>query len=163
MFSLFTSSATRRVNQLMAFVRDIGIEVREAPISQPSFLPGLLIDQGQLVVDRQQLLYPGDLLHEAGHIAVTTAAERPLLGWHVTENQPEKEGDEMAVLLWTYAACQTLDIPAEVVFHPQGYKGQSQWILNNFRQGSYVGLPLLVWMGMTTTAGFPHMERWLRE
>jgi hypothetical protein len=116
-----------------------------------------------LVIDQQQLLYPGDVLHEAGHIAVTTAAERPLLSGNITENNPEKEGEELAVLLWTYAACQALGLPAEVVFHPAGYKGQSEWLITNFEQGNYIGLPLLAWMGLTTSNTFPAMKRWLRE
>ncbi len=148
--------------QMLAFLADIGITVREAPIDKPSFLPGILIEGDVLTIDRTQLLYPGDVLHEAGHIAVTVAAERHALQANVTENHPEKEGEEMAVLLWTYAVCQKLGIPEEVVFHPDGYKGSSDWLLSSFRSGSYIGLPLLVWMGMTTTEGFPQMTRWLR-
>ena len=53
--------------------------------------------------------------------------------------------------------------PAEIVFHPQGYRNASAWILDNFRQGTYPGLPLLVWMGLTITEYFPGITRWLRE
>jgi hypothetical protein len=148
---------------MLAFLASTGISVRDEPFEEPSFLPGILIRSGGLVLDYTQLLYAGDVLHEAGHIAVSTAAERPLLQANVTENKPEKEGDELAVLLWTYAACQALGIPEEVVFHPAGYKGQSEWLLEMFRGGQYVGLPLLVWMGLTTTESFPQMTRWLRE
>ncbi|RYU76103.1 hypothetical protein EWM57_19080 [Hymenobacter persicinus] len=147
---------------LLHFVREIGIPVREEPIPSPSFLPGLLIDAGQLVVDRDQLLYPGDILHEAGHIAVTTAAERHLVGGNVTEHNPEKEGEEMAVHVWCYAACVHLGLPAAVVFHPDGYKGASDWFIDTFGQGQYVGLPLLVWMGLTTNDTYPRMTGWLR-
>ncbi|GAA4373308.1 hypothetical protein [Hymenobacter koreensis] len=152
-----------QVDPLLAFVREIGLEVQEASLKdQPTFLPGLLIDRGRLVVDRQRLLYPGDILHEAGHLAVTPAAERPLLGGNVTEGQPEKEGEELAVLCWTYAACRALQLPPEVIFHPAGYKGQSAWLIEEFESGRYLGLPLLAWMDLTTTASFPHMQRWLR-
>ena len=37
-------------------------------------------------------------------------------------------------------------IPPEVVFHPDGYKGDSEWLLDNFRNKSYIGLPYLQWM-----------------
>ena len=153
---------TAYLDQMLAFLAQIGLPVREGPITTPGFLPGLLIEKGELLLDRAQLLYPGDVLHEAGHIAVTVAAERPLLGANVTENHPEKEGEELAVLLWTYAVCQELSIPEEVVFHPAGYKDQSEWLLSTFRSGQYMGLPLLVWMGLTTTEGFPAMTGWLR-
>jgi len=151
------------LDRMLKFLTSIGLPVRETSFEKTGFLPGLLIDKGELLLDRARLLYPGDVLHEAGHIAVTVAAERPLLGANVTENHPEKEGEELAVLLWTYAACQYLDIPPVVVFHPEGYKGQSEWLIKSFTTGQYIGLPLLVWMGMTTTEGFPTMTHWLRE
>ncbi|MCC2547846.1 hypothetical protein LJY25_15455 [Hymenobacter sp. BT175] len=156
------ATATALIDQLLAFVQDIGLTVREAPLPEPTFLPGLLIEQGELVVDRSRLLYPGDILHEAGHVAVTPAAERHLVGGHITENQPEKEGDEMAVHGWCYAACMALKLPANVVFHPAGYRGAADWFVSNFQQGTYIGLPLLVWMGLTTTEAYPQMTRWLR-
>ncbi|WP_230687913.1 hypothetical protein [Hymenobacter ruricola] len=145
------------------FLTEIGIETRETTLAEDTFLPGLLIDRGQLLIDPARLLYPGDVLHEAGHLAVTAAAERTLLHGNITENNPEKEGEELAAMLWSYAACQELGLPAEVVFHPHGYKGQNDWILTNYRAGAYVGLPLLVWMGLTTTDAFPKLTRWLRE
>lgn len=151
------------LDQMLEFLAGIGLPVRETAFEKTGFLPGLLIENGELLLDRTRLLYPGDVLHEAGHIAVTVAAERPLLGANVTENHPEKEGEELAVLLWTYAACQALAIPPAVVFHPAGYKDQSEWLIENFESGQYMGLPLLVWMDMTTTEGFPQMTRWLRE
>lgn len=157
------SATTALTDQLLAFVREVGLPVREEPLSGDTFLPGLLLDHGQLVVDRARLLYPGDILHEAGHLAVTAAAERPLTGGHVTEHDPGKEGEEMAVHCWSYAACVALRIPAEVVFHPAGYRGAAAWLVDNFTQGSYIGLPLLVWMGLSTTEDFPRMQRWLRE
>jgi hypothetical protein len=148
---------------LLAFVRRIGLVVREARLPQTTFLPGLLIEAGELVVDRRHLRYPGDILHEAGHLAVTPAAERPTLGGNITENHPERAGDEMAVLAWSYAAAQALGLPIEALFHPAGYKGQSEWLIQNMQSTQPIGLPLLVWMGLTTTADFPHMVQWLRS
>ncbi|SHL11097.1 hypothetical protein [Hymenobacter psychrotolerans] len=166
MFRLFSSkpnaAPAAQIDPLLAFVREIGLEVREAPLRQPTFLPGLLLERGALVLDRTRLLYPGDILHEAGHLAVTPAAERPTVGGNITQNHPEKEGEELAVLAWSYAAARALALPPAVVFHPDGYKGQSEWLISSFEGGQYIGLPLLVWMGLTTTAGFPRMERWLR-
>ena len=150
------------LDRMLEFLAAIDLPVRETSFDKPGFLPGLLIEKGELLLDRARLRYPGDVLHEAGHLAVTVAAERPLLGANVTENHPEKDGDELAVLLWTYAACRHLGIPPVVVFHPEGYKGQSAWLIDTFGNGQYVGLPLLVWMGLTTTEGFPAMTRWLR-
>ncbi|MCB2377591.1 hypothetical protein LGH70_08355 [Hymenobacter sp. BT635] len=159
-----TPAATDQIDPLVAFVRSIGLEVKEASLQgQATFLPGLLIDQGTLLLDRESLLYPGDILHEAGHIALTPAAERHLLSANITENHPEKEGEELGVLAWTYAASRALGLPPEVVFHPAGYLDQSAWLIETFQSGRNIGLPLLVWMQLTTTDTFPRMARWLRE
>ena len=148
--------------KIESFLAYIGIVVQSVDLVEDTFLPGILIDCGELKIDKQKVLYPGDVLHEAGHIAVTSAAERMLLKGNVTLGNPHKEGDELAVLLWTYAVCRHIGIDPSVVFHPMGYKGQSDWLIDQFSRGQYIGLPLLVWMQMTTTDGFPKMQQWLR-
>ena len=147
---------------IYAFLEAIGIPLVETRLSELTFLPGLLIQAGTLLVDPTQLRYAGDILHEAGHIAVTLPAERSQLQDNITADRPDKTGDELAVLLWTYAACHYLDLPLEVVFHRGGYKGQSPWLIDTFSRQVYVGLPLLVWMGMTQADRFPLMTHWLR-
>lgn len=152
---------------IRAFLSEIGIETREQILTTDTFLPGLLITNGQLLIDPERLLYPGDILHEAGHIAVSLPEDRTRLGGNITADRPDKAGDELAVLLWTYAACCHLQLNPAAVFHPDGYKGQSDWLIGQFTSGQYVGLPLLVWMGLTHPpnemgAGFPAMLHWLR-
>jgi hypothetical protein len=149
------------------FIEKIGIPVSEGEVKQGTFLPSIEIRNGGLIVDRKNLEYPGDLLHEAGHIAVTRKNERSGLCGNVTDNNPEKDGDEFAVLLWTYAVCLHLRIHPSVVFHEAGYKGDSQWLINTFENGTYMGLPLLVWMGLAHDKnhpqGYPAMIKWLRD
>ena len=148
------------------FLTEIGLETRETSLPDDTFLPGLLIDGGQLFIDPARLLYPGDVLHEAGHLAVTPVEERAQLSGNIMAGKPEQtgiDGEEIAAMLWSYAACQAIGLAPEVVFHAHGYQSQSVWMLDNFRQSIYPGLPLLVWMGLTTTAEFPRMTRWLRE
>ncbi|GAB4045582.1 hypothetical protein [Spirosoma litoris] len=157
------------VSTIRDFVTQIGIENRDATLPDDTFLPGLLIDQGKLFIDSEKLLYPGDILHEAGHIAVTLPDQRPFLSGNIIDNSPEKMGDEIAVLLWTYAACLHIGIAPEVVFHPAGYKGDSEWLIDQFTSRNYMGLPLLVWMGLADDVSinspnsFPTMKMWLRE
>ncbi len=150
------------VKTFISFLSEIGIGVFEREIEGNTFLPGLEIEKGVLFYDFQKLLYPGDMLHEAGHIAVTTKAERDQLKNNVITNNKDKEGDEMAVLLWTYAACVKLGIVPEIVFHKDGYKGSADWLVENFTNKVYIGLPLLKWMGMTND-NFPEMIKWLRD
>lgn len=144
------------------FIRQTGIEVRETTLIRDSFLPGVEIENGTLLYDPEKLLYPGDLLHEAGHIALTPGGQRATLNGNVMETDPQREGDEMAVMLWTYAAAKEMDVPLDIIFHEHGYKGQSDWLMENYENGTYIGLPLLKWMGLTDDA-FPKMKCWLRE
>ncbi|GAB3836563.1 hypothetical protein [Hymenobacter jeollabukensis] len=156
---------TALVDQLLDFVRRTGLPVREAPVLADSFLPGLRIDNGGLVVDRRRLLYPGDILHEAGHLAVVPAAVRATLGANIADYRTpdEAQGDEIVAQLWSYAAAVALGLSPAVVFHADGYHGHSEWFTSNYQRGQYPGLPLLVWMGLTTADAFPRMTRWLRE
>ncbi|MCC3157668.1 hypothetical protein LJ737_10485 [Hymenobacter sp. 15J16-1T3B] len=157
--------STALVDQLLDFLRSIGLPVREAPVPADSFLPGLRIEDGALLVDRARLLYPGDILHEAGHLAVVPAAVRAGLGPNIAQYRTpdEAQGDEIVAQLWSYAAAVALDLSPAVVFHADGYHGHSEWFTQNYQQGQYPGLPLLVWMGLTTAEEFPRMTRWLRE
>jgi hypothetical protein len=151
---------------MLAFLDEIGISWDEADLDDNTLLPGLRILQGRLLVDRARLKYPGDILHEAAHIAVTPAAERPGLGPDGLDNA----GLEIAALAWSYAACLHLGLPPEIVFHAAGYKGGGASILDTFQSGATLGQPLLAWMGLTTVAPgtdgqpvFPTMIQWLRR
>jgi hypothetical protein len=151
--------------KLAAFLRGIGIEVHKVTLSEPTILPGLDIRNGAVLVDEPRLLYPGDILHEAGHIAVADPVERNLPTLSPTP------GDEIATLAWSYAAACFLGIAPEILFHPAGYKGGASALVENFTAGRYVGVPLLQFYGMTIeprgvpvhgSAVYPHMLRWLR-
>ena len=64
------------VTRLSTFVRSIGIEVQACAIDWKTQFPGLDIKFGTVFVDEQQLIHPGNILHEAGHIAVHDPARR---------------------------------------------------------------------------------------
>ena len=159
---MFADPLTER---LAAFVRGIGIDVRAATLPDKTFLSGLAIEHGAILVDERRLSNPGDLLHEAGHLAVADPVER---------NAPTlapTPGDELTTIAWSYAALRHLDLEPGIVFHPDGYKGGSASIVENFTQGRYFGVPLLQLYGMTVEPRFaaergvepyPHMLRWLR-
>ena len=151
---------------IAAFLREIGLGVRLAALDDGCFLPGVTLENGGLVIDPGKLLYPGDLLHEAGHLAVMTPERRASGGGDVGTDM----GDEIGAQCWSYAAAVHLGLPTETVFHEHGYKGSAQNLISNYRD-SHVGVPLLQWMGLTLDrkkaeeAGlepYPHMLRWLR-
>ncbi len=151
---------------IIAFLERIGIEVVAEPIAGDSFLPAMMVRDGALVVDPQRLKWPGDLLHEAGHIAVTDPTLRPTLG-----EVKDDPAEEMAAIAWSYAAAVEAGIDATVLFHPEGYRGGSESLAENFTAGLYFGHPLLDYFGMTISPNraveggpppYPHMLRWLR-
>ena len=161
----FVHSLTVRI---AAFLESIGLEVCAAELTEPTFLPGIRLERGRLLIDEGRLLYPGDLLHEAGHLAVMTPARRAKCGVDATKNM----GEEIGAICWSYAALTHLGLDPAVVFHPDGYKGSSQSFIDDFREGRFVGVPLLQWMGMTlderaareqNLPPYPYMQHWLRQ
>lgn len=155
------------LQRICSFIKEVGIPVTEGEINDQTFLPGIEIVNGGLVYDSEKLLYPGDLLHEAGHIALVPAKFRDKTSGNMKDLDFSTDGEEIGVLLWTYAACLHIGLPPQVVFHPDGYKGQSEWLIEQFTSGQYIGLPLLQWMQLChprdKAPGFPVMQKWLRD
>jgi hypothetical protein len=144
---------------ILDFLEEIGIDVELTDLPDDTFLPGLTMQDGRLLVDETKLAYPGDLLHEAGHIAV----EGPEI---------EMRELEVAAELWSYAAALAIGLDPAVVFHEGGYHGKSRDLLRTFGYGVYPGLPYLEQAGMAVgprraqdlgTEPFPHMLHWLRS
>jgi hypothetical protein len=153
--------------RIVEWLREIGLTVRIAELGSGTFLPGVTLEPGGLIVDPARLLYPGDLLHEAGHLATMLPAQRAASG----SNAGSDMGDEIAAQTWSYAAAVHLGLAPEIVFHPAGYKGAAKTLIETYRDGK-AGVPLLQWMGLTldstraaaaSVRPYPHMIRWLRS
>lgn len=161
-------TSERLTGVLAAFLQEIGISVRWAALAGPTVLPGVAIERGVLVIDTAKLLYPGDVLHEAGHLAVVPPTERAVLGGDAGPDP----ASEMMAIAWSWAAVEHLGLDPSVVFHPDGYRGGSASLIENFRAGRYLAVPMLQWAGMAVDAQrgaelgiepYPRMIRWLRE
>lgn len=162
------------LDKIIDFIRTIGIEVEESPIKEATFLPGILIKNGGLQIDRKRLLCPGDILHEAGHLAVMPASNRQQSYGNIGEQQDASTagGEEMMAISWSYAALRYLQLPIELLFHPDGYKGASDWFIEQYNNGTYLALPALQWIGLCydeknasihNVQPFPYMQKWLRD
>jgi len=153
--------------RITAFLRDIGLEIQTDVVDGATALPGIKVDRGVLFYNPATLKFPGDLLHEAGHLAVKAPAERQL----ASSNLGNDPAEEMMAIAWSYAAILHLQLPPEVVFHPEGYRGGSPSLLENFGGGRYLAVPMLQWLGLSYeekrakevgAAPYPQMIKWLR-
>ncbi len=153
---------------ILDFLSAIGLVVEAAEVPLDTVLPAIWVEAGNLYYDPLRLRHPGDLLHEAGHLAVAPAAERNSL----TGDIDRGAGEEMMAIAWSWAALTHLRLPPACVFHAEGYRGGSQSIIENFNAGRFFGVPMLQWTGMTLEppqalarglAPFPHMLKWLRD
>jgi len=159
------------LDRILHFFDKIEIEYSLETINTATFLPGLKLRNGTLIIDTDKLRYPGDILHEAGHLATMPPEIRANMNDDLPGNDLHKGGEMMAIA-WSYAVCLELNIDPEVVFHEDGYKGSASTIVENFREGRFFGVPLLRWCGMTAEPftdeqgikrGFPEMIRWTCE
>jgi hypothetical protein len=146
------------IGAIVRFLRERGIAVSEEPVDEATVLPGIAVRAGTLCFDPAKLTYPGDLLHEAGHLAMMTPAARA----RATGSFPGSGGAEMGALAWSYAACVDLGFEPTVVFHDDGYRGGARALVAAFAAGGGVGVPILRWLGLAGN-DYPAMLRWTNE
>lgn len=161
----------QNLDRILAFLDGIGLPVAEGPVPGPSFLPGVRIAGGVVVYDRAALRWPGDLLHEAGHIAVTPPALRPALSDGLDGMPSVEHAGEAEATAWAFAAVVHLRLHPSVLFHDGGYGGHAEGLIASFAHGVYPGAHGLAQAGMTAigaqaqragVAPYPHMLHWLR-
>jgi hypothetical protein len=158
---------------IASFLTCIGLEVVVAELPEDTFLPGVLLRDGRILVDPGRLRHPGDLLHEAGHLAVLPPEQRRTFGDSegTSDAGPDMRQLEIQAIAWSYAAALHLGLDPAAVFHGAGYRGHAGGLLRNFALGVYVGVDDLQRAGMTARprdaerlgiAAYPWMRLWLR-
>lgn len=159
------------IERIVDFLNGIGIATRRAHVPSTSFLPGVRILEGGLVYDPGTLAWPGDLLHEAGHLATAPGSLRAGLSDGVELPASVPHASEAEATAWAYAAVVHLQLDPAVLFHPGGYHGASESLIATYSLGVYPGAFGLAQSGMTSLAGgagppegpvYPRMSRWLR-
>lgn len=166
---MINATETKNVNTIIQFLNEIQINVRLQQIEHSTFLPGLCLASGTLLIDLNKLLYPGDILHEAGHLAVMPPSIRNVLSDDLPDIDMHRGGEMMAIA-WSFAACIYLKLDPHIVFHADGYKNESLDIIQNFSAGRYIGVSLLQWNRMTydderaktlNVLPYPNMISWV--
>jgi len=155
--------------KILYFLEEIGLVYHLEKIAEDSLLPGLQLRSGELIIDIEKLLYPGDILHEAGHLACMPYAIRKTMSGKL-EDIDLHRGGEMMAIAWSYAAIHYINLDAAIVFHEYGYRNGSQNIIDNFNANHTFGVPMLQWCEMCydiKTAAilnakpFPEMISWI--
>ncbi len=149
------------IARLADHARSLGVPVEFGEVPEgTSFLEGITVRDGNLIIDQARLPWPGDILHEAAHIATAPPGRRGSLNGKLTVTPAE----EMAALAWSYAAAVAGGIDPLVVFHEGGYKKGGAQLAAQYASGlppGGPGVPMLQWWGMT--AAFPRMTHWIRQ
>jgi hypothetical protein len=159
------------VDKIVDFINGIGIPCRPQALGGDAFLPGIFIERGCILYNPELMKYPGDLLHEAGHIAILLPGDRHEAGPDKMFGDVNRDAAEMAAIAWSWAAVQHLQIDPAIVFHEHGYKGASASLIANFSAGKYFGVPMLHWLGMAENnngpniarENYPKMKHWVRQ
>jgi hypothetical protein len=99
--------------KIVEFLRAIGVQVAPTATEEDMVLPGIRIANGSLLIDEERLLWPGDLLHEAAHLALAPTNRRAALSGDTGNDG----GEELGSLAWSWAALVHLGLDPEVVFH----------------------------------------------
>ena len=166
------------------FVRSIGIPVQlteENAALAGGFLPKIQVSAGGLIVDVTQV-FPGDILHEAGHLAVIPAVFRPqasghleavhaAMSSHLQENIeglmscPEDpvcraimQADDPESTAWQYAAAQAIGLPDEWLFPEDAFDGEAANTLAALRARQYLGINGLQAAGWTVLRRNPRRD-----
>lgn len=166
------------LDAILDFVGEVGIRVELGPVAGDAFLSGVRIADGGLVVQPDALLTPGDVLHEAGHLAVVPGRHRhrihddvDLCVAEILAERPaaapcepalaglENFGGEWQAIAWSYAACVRLGLPMETVFCPGAYgmppEQSPMAIAQQIQLGFFPGIHRLVQTGMTAVPRSP--------
>lgn len=155
---------------IIGFLSSIGIVPRLTTLPSSTLLPGVTIASGSLLVDPDRLIWPGDLLHEAGHLAVAPAELRSSMNGELPELEALHAG-EVEATAWAFAATVAIGLDPSVLFHEGGYGGKSSGLAFTYSIGGYPGAGGLREAGMTLSTAdaagtgispYPHMIRWLR-
>jgi len=163
---------TAHYRTIFDFIAGLGLPIAEAELPPDTFLPGIAIRDGGLVIDPSKLVWPGDLLHEAGHLAVLPLEFRASAQDDLIDETQIEHAGELEAMAWAYAASVELGLPVEVLIHEGGYNGKSRDLLQMYTFGVYPGLQGLCAAGLTAAPGFsaeplplryPQMLRWLRD
>ena len=176
------------LEKMIRFLSGIGITVQQES-NVNGFIPGVDIRKGAvLAFNAAQMEGVGDLLHEAGHLAVIPSMFRgevfgdidaalmeasseyvkthPIMIPGTYEEDPVIraliQASEQEAIAWSYAAALEIGIEPTVVFHPKSFGGDNEEVLLGLQIKQHAGINGMSAARMTTRQMFPKMIRWMQ-
>ena len=170
---------------VLAFVDEIDLACAPGTVDETSFIPGVAIRNGGLIYDPSRLITPGDLLHEAGHLAAVPSRWRGQIHGDVdaalsqlSQAEPDAAGiahTDLFPIAWSWAAARHIGIDPACIFDAGGYGapagGDPNLLDQQLASGVFPGIFMLTNAGLCAApppfgdgrdaAPFPHMTRWL--
>ncbi|RYZ92823.1 MAG: hypothetical protein EOP06_03090 [Proteobacteria bacterium] len=168
------------------FLREIGLTVAEAEI-EGGFVPHVRIFKGTLLVDPRALV--SDLLHEAGHLAITPSRYRHLMDgdlrpgiiemirlYGLEDDEPDSklyravvQASDDGATAWAFAAGVKLQIPHDEIISGDQYGGDGETIRACLAANAYIGINGLSFAGFCSSNRFgklpvyPNLAFWTQE
>lgn len=171
------------------FLNELGFRMVYENQQRQTVIPGVHVEGMAIYVYRPALLSAGDVLHEAGHMAIVPAMFRPKISGDLeatlcplasvylathrfiidddrgTEDMVSRgllQVGESEAQAWSYAAAVASGLDPRSVFHDAAYNGGSADLLMMFGHNAHCGIHGLQAAKMTTVRSFPRMIRWLQ-
>lgn len=159
--------------KVCSFLRSIGLTVNRFPHEVDNgFIARIKVVDGRLNVYKD--VFPGDILHEAGHLCTMPSRFRPLakgslmeafkaMSAYMDENfgglltypeDPVYRGalqcSDPEATAWQYAAAQHIGLPDDWLFPRGSYDGTGETILQALKNNAYIGINGLQAAGWTS-------------
>lgn len=168
------------MEEIIAFLNEIGIKTSRGNVPSNSFMPNIAIQDGSIIYNKDATL--GDLLHEAGHLAIIPKKYRPMCQGDMDESMraifdkaeiagemiPDStiycaliQSSDPEATAWAWSAGRHIGIEPQDIIADYLYEGTGADVRLMLSLNCYLGINGLRAAGMLTSVkSFPHLTQW---
>lgn len=174
------------LHETISFLQSIGLPTMVGTVPESSFLPNIFIRHGTIQVTSGVLI--GDLLHEAGHLAVVPSRFRPLMHGalyrsfdqifeqlaNLEPTHPDViamlHAEDTAATAWSWACGVHLGVAHDDIITTEAFDGDGAGIRSMLSRHQYIGIHALQGSGFCAAHGlcnpklpvFPRLAFWAK-